>query len=164
MKLKWDIKEWVDFGQRVGNVVTFNERMEKATQEIAKKLHKMLIRNTPVDTGTLQSFWQTSENYAYTIRRVSGGFEVILVNSATYALSVNDGHYSHNQYNKGGTPYVVKHRTPKMYTVEGANTDETFVFGHFFVEKSIVEIENSNLEKVIRTMLEQWWRWCCNGK
>ena len=42
------------------------------------------------------------------------------------------------QYNKGGDPYIVKNRTPKMHTVADANRDATFVFGHFFVEKSIL--------------------------
>jgi hypothetical protein len=163
MKIKWDITEWMDFGERLASVAKFEEQMEKATQEIAKKLHTMLIRNTPVDTGTLSAFWQTGENYAYTVQQLKSGFKVTLTNTATYALSVNDGHYSHNQYNKGGTPYVVKNRTPKLYSVDGAMTDETFVFGHFFVEKSIVETEDK-LEKIIRPMLEAWWRWCCGGK
>ena len=161
MKLKWDIHELTEFGERIGNVDKFNSFMEDATREIAKILHKMLISNTPVKTGTLQAFWQTGENYAYTVKKVSGGFEVELVNKAVYALSVNDGHYSYNQFNVGGEPYLVRHRTVP-YTQ--GNSASTFVFGHFFVESTILQLENGRqLEKLIRKQLDRWFRWCVNG-
>jgi hypothetical protein len=140
MKFEWDFTELLDFGDRIADTAIFEEACEKITKQIAKELHKMLINNTPVKTGTLQSFWQTGENYSYTIKRVRGGFQVTLVNEAEYALSVNDGHYSHNQFNKGGEPYVVRNRT--VPHTQGEDGD-TFVFGRFFVEASIAQLEES---------------------
>ena len=161
MKLNWDIHELIEFGERIVDVDKFNDFMEDATKEIAKILHKMLITNTPVKTGTLKAFWQTEENYSYTVKKVDNGFEVELVNRAVYASSVNDGHYSHNQFNKGGQPYEVKHRTVP-YTQ--GNSASTFVFGHFFVESTILQLENGRqLESLIRKQLKRWFRWCVNG-
>jgi hypothetical protein len=159
MKLKWDFHELYDFGKRVGNVSKFEDTCKKLTQELAKVLHSMLLNDTPVKTGELRSGWTDGENYKYTVKKVSNGFEVELKNKVPYALSVNDGHYSYNQY---GGAYVVKNRTVP-YTQ--GNSDATFVFGHFFVEKSILKLENSNtLEKVLYKELEKWFRWCVDGK
>ena len=162
MRLKWDFHELYDFGERISNLDKFEDACKKATKEMAKIFHEMLIRKTPVKTGTLQSFWQTEQNYSYTVIQMKSGFKVELVNEAVYARSVNDGHYSYNQYNVGGDPYVVRNRTVP-YTQ--GNNDATFVFGHFFVEKSIAELENSDaLEKVLYKELKKWFRWCVNGK
>ena len=161
MKLKWDIKEWVDFGNRLGDVDKFDDRMKDAVREISKNLHTMLIRNTPVDFGTLRALWRTNENYAYTVDQTSNGFMVTLYNRAQYATWVNDGHRqrpgrfipgywegSHFRYDPTADGGMVLKRS--------------WVQGRFFVEKSIVETE-STMEKYIETQLNNWWKWCVNG-
>lgn len=164
MSLKWDFSEFNEFADRLSNVAKFKSYIEEATDEIAKVLLEMLRKYTPVKSGNLRSGW----NANYTIVQTATGFQVKLTNKATnakgyqYGYDVNDGHYSYNQYNVGGSPYEVKHRTPKIYTVEGANTSSTYVFGHFFVEKAVVETRGL-LDSIIYAQLEKWFRWCCNG-
>lgn len=159
MKLKWDLDELFDFGDRISNVAKFEEVCKKATKQLARELQEMLFNETPVKTGQLAAGWGGSENYAYTIKELNNAYEVELVNRVPYASYVNDGHYSYNQY---GGAYVVKHRTVP-YTQ--GKSDSTFVFGHFFVEKSILKLENSTiLDKLLEKELERWFRWCLNGK
>lgn len=159
MRLKWDFHELYDFGERIANVAEFEKVCEEATRELAKVFQTMLINKTPVVTGQLATGWGGSKNCSYTVKRMKSGFKVEFVNEVPYAKYVNDGHYSYNQY---GGPYVVKRRKVPYYQ---GNRDATFVFGHFFVEKSIVELENGiELNKVLRKELEKWFRWCVNGK
>jgi len=159
MKLKWDLDELFDFGDRIANAAKFDETCKTATKKLAKELQEMLFNETPVKTGQLAAGWGGTENYAYTIKQVRNGYHVDLINRVPYSLSVNDGHYSFNQF---GGPYEVKRRTVP-YTQ--GNSDSTFVFGHFFVEKSVLKLENSDvLNKLIAKELERWFRWCLNGK
>jgi hypothetical protein len=161
MKLRWDIHELTDFGKRIGNIGKFEEVCRLATVKLAKELQEMLFKKTPVKTGQLAAGWGGAENYTYKIIEQKTGYKIELINRVPYATSVNDGHYSHNQYNVGGDPYVVKRRKVPYYM--GKN-DATFVFGHFFVEKSILALENGNqLEVVLYKELEKWFRWCING-
>jgi hypothetical protein len=165
MKLSWDLSEWLDFADRAVNTAKFNEFAKLATKQLAKELQDMLFATTPVKTGQLSAGWGGSENYAYTIKSRGNGFSVTLYNRVPYAKYVNDGHYLYNQFNVGGAPYVVKRRTPKIYTAPNAKRDATYVFGHFFVEKSIVTLENQNiLNKQISKELDKWFRWCVSGK
>lgn len=158
MKLKWDIKELVDFGERSSDTAKFEETCKKATQELAKILQDMLFNETPIKTGQLAAGWGGTKNCSYTVKAVQNGYEVELVNEVPYALSVNDGHYSYNQF---GGAYVVKNRTVPYYQ---GNSDATFVFGHFFVEKSILKLENGDaLEMLVYEQLNKWFRWCVNG-
>ena len=158
MKLVWDFSEFNEFAENLQNVSEFERFAKQATRELAKELHEMLFQITPVKTGQLAAGWG-GENYAYTIESFKYGYRITLRNQVPYAHSVNDGHYSHNQFNAGEpTGYLVKNRTPKIYTIDGANQDETYVFGHFFVEKAIVEIsESSALEQIIMKELQKWW-------
>jgi hypothetical protein len=161
MKLEWDFSELENFVKRINNADKYAEMCKKLTQELAKVLHKMVMNETPVKTGELLKGWRSGENYSYKIIALRNGYKVTLYNRVPYAKSVNDGHYSYNQY---GGAYEVnpKHRTVP-YTQ--GNNDSTFVFGHFFVEKSILKVENSaELEKVLSKELEKWFAWCVNGK
>ena len=159
MKLKWDFKEWYDFADRLNNTEKFQEMCKKFVDELAKELREMLFNNTPVKTGQLAAGWGGSENYSYEIKKFKTGYKVTLYNRVPYAKAVNDGHYSYNQF---GGPYVVKNRTVP-YT-QGKNED-TFVFGHFFVEKSILLMENDNaINTLLEKEFERWFRWCVNGK
>lgn len=163
MKLKWDIHELVDFGERISDIEAFDNYMKLATQEIAKKLHQMLITNTPVDFGTLQAFWQTDENYTYLVEKTVDGYEVTLINKAIYALWVNDGHRQRpGRFIPGyweGTHFRYDPNADG-----GMVLKKPWVQGRFFVEKSVLQIENSVvIEKIINTQLKKWFRWCVNG-
>ena len=165
MKFKWDFKELYDFADRLNNTEEFQELCKKFVDELAKELREMLFNNTPVKTGQLAAGWGGSENYSYEIQKLKTGYKVTLYNRVPYAKAVNDGHYSYNKLNKGGDPYVVKNRTDKMHTVKGAIKDDTYVFGHFFVESTILLMENNNeINKLLEKEFERWFRWCVNGK
>ena len=158
MKLEWDISELDEFGNRLANTAKFKEYCKRIVKQLAKELQDMLINQTPVKTGQLAAGWGGAENSAYKIEELKTCYKVTLYNRVPYANSVNDGHYSYNQY---GGPYEVKHRTVP-YT-QGKN-DPTFVFGHFFVEKSILLLENSSvLDMILYKELNKWFEWCING-
>lgn len=164
MKLKWDLSEWLEFADRLGNVEEFNKHVKLATQKIAKKLHDMLIQNTPVDFGTLQAFWRTDENYSYMVTQTKTGFEVTLINRAIYALWVNDGHKQRPGRFIPGY-WEGKHFRYDPNADEGMRLKDSWVEGKFFVESSIAMVENSNsLNKILENELNQWFRWCVNGK
>ena len=155
MKIEWDMREFEAFGRELIRQTTFEEAVKKATQDLAKVLHQALKRNTPVMTGELKSGWDDSGNLAYRVTRVPDGFQVVLRNTVDYAYYVNYGHNSYNQY---GGPYVVKRRTVK-YTQ--GKSGKTFVYGHFFVENSITEMEATRqVEKAIMPHLQKWWKRC----
>jgi hypothetical protein len=163
MKLKWDIHELINFGDRVSNSEHFGEYLGKATQEIAKKLHKMLISETPVDFGNLQAFWQTEENYSYLIIRKADGFEVTLINRALYATWVNDGHKQRPGRFIPGY-WIGNHFRYDPTANEGMVLRKPWVQGKFFVENSILKVENSRaIERIIQKELQKWFRWCING-
>lgn len=167
MKLKWDFHELYDFGKRISNVSKFEKACKDATRELAKVFHQMLISNTPLLTGKLKSGWD-GKNLQYKVKQTKDGFEVEFINDVPYAWYVNYGHYSYNQFNVGGEPWVVHNRikVPKRSKYDDLDIRENnYVFGHFFVEKSIVQLENSSeLNKVLQIELEKWFRWCVNGK
>ena len=154
MKLEWDFSEWVEFADRLNNIEKFESYLIDASKELAEVLRKMLITNTPVKTGKLVSGWKSN----YTVKKVAEGYEITLQNKTPYAYYVNYGHYSYNQY---GGAYVVKNRTVP-YTQ--GNNDDTFVFGRFFVEESVLLLENSTkVDEVILDALKNWFVWCLNG-
>lgn len=162
MKLKWDMHELEDFAKRLGETEKFEQACKEVVKKLADELREMLFKQTPVKTGQLAAGWGGAENYAYKIVELKTSYKITLYNRVPYAKSVNDGHYSYNQYNVGGTAYRVKHRTVP-YTQ--GNRSERFVFGHFFVEKSILALENSSeLDKILYKELEKWFAWCVNGK
>ena len=159
MKLNFDFSEWKEFGNRLAEIEKFDAMCQEAVRQLAKELHTMLVVETPVKTGRLRMGWQNGYNYAYKIKKTKTGYEIELINKVNYALSVNDGHYSHNQH---GGPYEVKNRTVP-YTQ--GKSDSTFVFGHFFVEKSILQMDNGDVvNAIIYKEVEKWFRWCVDGK
>lgn len=154
MQVKYDFKELNKFLKKVSDPSKLDARLTAATKNIAKVLHKHLREQTPVDTGNLRKMWNAGDNLKFTVNRVKNGYEVVLINDAEYALSVNDGHHSYNQFNKGGKPYVVKNRTVPY---KQGGKGKTFVFGRFFVEDSI-DLTYPKVEQIIMKELEKWWR------
>ena len=160
MKLVWDFDELYEFGERINDYAVFEKYLEEATKEISMIFHRMLINNTPKDTGKLVAGWSKGANLAYNVKKVNGGYEVEFTNDVEYARWVNDGH---RVKNRSDSPYYkVKRRTVPYYD---GNSSDYFVYGHFFVEKTIVQMTNGShqIDNIIRKELEKWFRWCING-
>lgn len=151
---QFDFSALVRFGKNL--VTNFDPAMKDAAQQVAKAVYKKLKQKTPRRTGQLVGGWDSAANLAFRVSRVNRStYMVELTNNVKYANAVNYGHYSHNQF---GGPYVVKHRTVPYYQ---GNNGATFVYGHFFVEKSILELEQSNaIEKIMNRCLRAWFRGC----
>lgn len=146
MKLQWDFSELTRFADDLSDKHEFETAIMTATQNVSKVLHRYLLKNTPIDTGNLRKMWSAGDNLNFTVERVNGGYEVTFINTARakspdgfmYGLAVNDGHKSQN----GG-----------------------WVMGRFFVEKSILTVENQKqFESMIYKELSKWWRKTVNGK
>ena len=142
------------------NEEVFEAAIMTATQEIARELHEALVKNTPVITGKLKSGWNSEENLSFKVEKVDGGYKVTLINDVEYASAVNYGHPSHNQYNKGGTPYVVKNRikVPVANPLQNP-ADATWVWGHFFVEASEAQTEPKCYNIVQKNLRKYFRRW-----
>lgn len=154
MRVEFDFSELNRFGENLLDQHSVDTTLMTATQNIAKVLHRQLLGQTPVTTGKLRMMWSAGDNLRFTVERVGNGYEVVLINEAEYATSVNDGHYSYNQYNKGGKPYVVKNRTVPY---KKGGKAKTFVFGRFFVEDSI-DLTIPKIEQIVMQELRKWWK------
>lgn len=160
MKVTWDFHELTDFAEKMCDLSSFHVSCEQAAKEIAERLHKMLITNTPVDFGTLQAFWQTEENYSYMAKRTSDGFEVTLINRAIYACWVNDGHKQRPGRFIPGY-WEGKHFRYDPKADGGMVLKKSWVKGRFFVEISIVQlIGTKQIEQIVYKNLQNWWKGC----
>lgn len=156
MNIEIDVSELVDFAENLSETTRFNGALYSASREVGDVLIKMLKTNTPVKTGKLRGGWGS-----YKVEKVKEGFLITVTNDVDYAKWVNDGHYSYNQY---GGAYFVYNRTPKIAPEYGTNDDDTFVFGHFFVEITLWQLQNKRtLDKIIYEHLLKWWEGCFNG-
>ena len=158
MKLKWDLDELWNFRDKL-TVATFEKHMKNMTRELAYILLQMIKKHTPVKTGKLQSGWDNTENLSYTIIQTKTGFKVELVNKVDYATYVNYGHRSKNQY---GGPYTVTKRTVALDDRWGQTATEYYVYGHFFLEKGVLDSEQK-MEHVLNKHLNRWWKECFSG-
>ena len=149
---KCEFDDFKEFENKLRDDKGLDLLIRDGVQKVAKAFHQMLITRTPVVTGHLRSGWGKGENLLFNVVSVNGGYEVTFTNDVSYASHANDGHYSYNQY---GGAYLVKNRTPKIYDVAGSNKSETYVFGHFFVEKAVVDMQSYRLEKIIYAELEK---------
>lgn len=141
MKVEIDNSMLVNFAKRLGEYEQFETALMTATQEIAKVLHKELLKRSPIDTGNLRKMWSAGDNLKFYVDRVANGFEVTLVNEAR-----NDKGYKY--------PWVVNY---------GHNSANGWVMGQFFVENSVLATE-AVAKKKIREELTKWFRYCVNGK
>lgn len=164
MKLTWDFQELFDFGDQLKSFGSaFNPHLQNAAKEIAEKLHKMLIQNTPVDFGTLQAFWQTEENYSYVVEGKRNGYEVTLYNRAVYATWVNDGHKQRPGRFIPGY-WEGRHFRYDPTCSGGMVLKNSWVKGRFFVEISITQLESSTqVENIVYKHLQKWWKECFKG-
>lgn len=154
MKLEWDFGELIEFVNNLNNTDKFERQMKFAAKELASELLKMIKSFTPTgDTYQLIAGWNGND---FAVKKVSNGFEVLLVNTDEKAGWVNDGHKAYNQY---GGPYKihtrVKVKSPYQWQKGSQNM---FVFGHFFVERGILQFTNTQqIEQIIMQKLQKWW-------
>lgn len=156
MKITWDFTQLEKFGQDlVSN--KFDEQMKIVTKKIAEVLLRRMKSLTPIETGELLSGWDGNK---LLVTEVKGGFEVLIINKSPNALYVNDGHRVRNR--KDGPYLKVKHRVKVPTAHQWQNpVSDWYVFGHFFVERSILQLENSTeLERILNRELQKWWKKC----
>lgn len=159
MRIKWDLDELYDFGEQLKDFSRFEAHAQRIVKDISKELLKHLKNLTPVgETGELIKGWDG--NY-FAVTKVDDGYEVLLVNTTPYASDVNDGHMSYNQF---GGPYKVhdsrRVKVPTPYKWQRGNKTY-YVYGHFFVERSIIQLaETKKIEAIILREIQRWWEGC----
>ena len=136
IKVEWDFNSVQKALNRLNEEV-YEVALMTATQEIARELHKALLRNTPVVTGNLRKMWSAGENLMFNVERVNDGFEVTLINDARadsedgfpYAKAVNYGHKTPNGGWVRGRFFVKKSEAqtePKCYDIVHKNLKKYF--------------------------------------
>jgi hypothetical protein len=153
MKVEWDFSELTKFAD---NLVSsdLENTFKRITKDIGKALLKRMKSLTPVgDTYDLINGWN-GNHFAVTER--DDGYEVLIVNRDPKARWVNDGHKAFNQY---GGPYPIRKRIQVRSPHQWQKGDPTYyVFGHFFVERGILQLKNtSEIEQIIMRELQKWW-------
>ena len=154
MKFEWDFSELQKFADKLDNVTEFEREMKFAAKEISAVLLKSIKNFTPTDkTWQLVNGWNGN---SFLVKQVADGFEVEIVNTAEYALWVNDGHKAYNQY---GGPYKIHNRVKVTSAHQWQKGNPTYyVFGHFFVERGILQVSSTKqVEDIIMKKLQKWW-------
>lgn len=153
MKLEFDLSELVDFANNLVGADLENT-FKRITKEISKALLKRMTALTPVgDTYELINGWNGNH---FVVTEKNGGYEVLIVNKDPKAIWVNDGHRAFNQY---GGPYPIKRRIQVRSPHQWQQGDATYyVYGHFFVERGILQLaQTSEIEAIIMRELQKWW-------
>ena len=129
--------------------------MQNATKRLAKALLKWVKEFTPVDAHQLINGWDGNH---FLVTKKDNGFEVLIVNKTPYAKAVNDGHRVRNR--KDGEYYQVKRRIQVRSPHQWQNpVNDWYVFGHFFVERGILRmVETEEIEQIIFDELQEWWK------
>lgn len=157
MKIEWDFKELYNFADKLSKTSGLERELRFATKELAAALLKHIKNFTPIgDTYQLMNGWNGND---FAVKKVNNGFEVLIVNTDEKALWVNDGHKAYNQF---GGPYPIKKRIKVTSPRKWQKGDQTYyVFGHFFVERGILEMSNAKeVEQIIMKKLQKWWEGC----
>jgi hypothetical protein len=164
MKLKWDFQEFIDFKNNFRSIQKV-EMLKRITKDIGKALLKRVKSLTPVgQTYDLINGWNGNH---FIVTERNNGYEVLIVNRDKKASWVNDGHRSFNQYggpykinphgfwNKGKPRGRVQVRSPYKWQDP---VSEYYVYGHFFVERGILQLKNTQeIEQIIMKELQKWW-------
>lgn len=155
MKVDWDISELLEFADNLMNFGKLEETFKRIAKEIAEVLLQHMRELTPIDEkGKLIEGW---DGNAFLVTKVDNGYEVEIVNKAEYAAWVNDGHRVRNRkdgeylkvYNRVKVPVAHKWQKPK---------NSYYVFGHFFVERGIEQLNSTKeIEQIIMKELQKWW-------
>ena len=153
MKFEFDCSELTNFANELKNTSKFDKSMKNTAKEISKVLLKRMKSLTPVDEYDLINGWDGNK---FVVTKNGDSYEVLIVNKTPYALYVNDGHMAYNQH---GGPYPIKRRIQVRSPQPWQQGDATYyVFGHFFVERGILQLNNTReVENLIMRELEKWW-------
>jgi len=160
MKIKWDFSGFSKFADSLNDKSMIEYSLKKLTKELAKEFLDVISNNTPVKTGKLIGGWLNGSNLSYRVVKVANGYEVTFTNKVEYAKWVNDGHHVKNR--EDGPYLEVHNRTVPYYS---GNMSKYFVFGHFFVEKSIEEmiVGTHDMERIMYKHLQNWLKRCAKG-
>ncbi len=166
MGITIDTSELTKALNALADTSTLTRYFRRIADEIAQICRRELYTRTPKKTGRLAKGWLERDGLRF--RVTHNGYELELINKVEYARAVNYGHYSYNQYNVGGPPWHVNpsHRTVFYDSSYGEkpNDPDSFVFGHFFLEKAEVALySDSRLTSIIEKQLQEWFRECTNG-
>jgi len=158
MEVKWDFTALYEFADKVCDYDRLASEMERATKEIAHELLKKIKQHTPIgDTWRLINGWDGND---FAVTETPTGFEVLLVNPTEYATWVNDGHRQ-----KPGR-FIPGHFIGGRFyydpTADGGMVlKKPFVKGRLFVEKGILDLQNTTkVESIINKHLYRWWKGC----
>lgn len=146
---------------------SFQDTLKRIARDLSKALLKHIKGLTPVDaTHQLIAGWGGN---SFLVVPYLSGYEVLIVNTTAYAEWVNDGHQSFNQF---GGPWLVQDhvttgpfgkpkgrlKVPVAHQWQQGNPLSTFVYGHFFVERGILQFKNTQeIEQIIMNELTKWW-------
>ena len=154
MRIEWDFSELTKFAAELENLGKFEQHMKNATKRLAKELLKWMKELTPVDTHKLINGWDGNH---FLVTKQGDTFEVLIVNKTPYALAVNDGHRVRNR--SDGEYLQVKRRIQVRSPYKWqSDVSDWYVYGHFFVERGILRLTNTQLiEQIILEELQKWW-------
>lgn len=155
MNFQWDFKELYKFADKLNEVSKLESSMKNAVKQLAKALLSRMKSLTPVgDTYELMNGWNGN---SFAVKKAGDGFEVLIVNKTPYASAVNDGHRVRNR--KDGEYYQVKRRVQVRNSHQWQNpVSDWYVYGHFFVERGILQMQNTaEIEAIIMRELQKWW-------
>jgi hypothetical protein len=163
MKLELDFSELTEFANELINP-KLEDTFKRITKDIGKALLKRMKSLTPVDEYDLINGWEGNQ---FAVKKVANGYEVLIVNKDPKAPWVNDGHMAYNQH---GGPYKIhphghwsKNKPRGRIQVRSPyqwqqGDQKYYVFGHFFVERGILQLENTDeIEQIIMRELQKWW-------
>ena len=165
MGFEFDLSELTEFAEHLVNS-DLEATFERIAKEIAKALLARMKSLTPVGkTYDLINGWNGNR---FKVTEVENGYEVLIMNKDPKAVWVNDGHQAYNQYGGsylihdkvtkgafGKTMGRVQVRKPYQWQEGDHNY---YVFGHFFVERGILQLSDTNeIELIIMRELQKWW-------
>lgn len=155
MKLQIDFSEFYEFADSLKDTGKLENALKRVTKEISKELLERIKNFTPRDkTGKLINGWNGN---SFLVKSVDNGYEVEIVNTAEYAQWVNDGHRVKNR-KEGEYLRVYNRKKVKTPHKWQKPVSDYYVYGHFFVERGIIQLaESTELELIILRELEKWW-------
>lgn len=157
MKIEWDITELTKFADKLVDN-RFEVEFERITKEVAHALLRKIKSHTPIgDTWELIHGWDKNN---LLVTQTATGYEVLLVNSTQYAVWVNDGHKQRpGRFIPGYFAHGRFYYDPSKDS--GMVLKKAKVKGRFFVEKGILDLNNTNeIQSIIRKHLQKWWEGC----
>ena len=154
MKPVWDFTEWLRFSNKLVGSSSLQETYKRIAKQLAKTLLKRIKGLTPVDQYDLITAWDRNK---FLVIPTSTGYEVLLTNETEYAVYVNDGHRQKpGRFIPGYWEGTHFRYDPNANG--GMVLRQPWVKGRFFVEKGILQLNNtSEIEAIIMQELQRWW-------